>query len=103
MKGLLKNDVMPIKDFRSKMNDGDSRKQCKIYLECHKKTGQDKAFSIEDTVICGSCMYAGHKPFKIYPIGVVKNKLKGAQQGFGTFGYLGPVFILNNLKELLKR
>jgi len=77
---------MSIKDCRPKMIDAHSRKQFKICSECHRKTAQDKAFSIDDRVICASCMYAGHKPFKIYPIGVVKNKLKRAQKGFGTVG-----------------
>ena len=53
---------------------------------CHRKAGQDKVCVIDDKAICVTCIYDKTKPFKIYPIGVVRNNLKRAKVGFGTMG-----------------
>ena len=53
---------------------------------CHKKTRQDKIYIIDDNQVCAICLYGKTKPFKIYPIGIVKNTLMRAKKGFGTVG-----------------
>jgi len=56
---------------------------------CYKKTAHDKVCIIDDKPVCVTCIYGKYKPFKIYPIGVVRNELKRAKRGFGTVGKKG--------------
>jgi len=42
--------------------------------------------AVDGKPVCPACLYGKAKPFKIYPIGVVYNKLKRAGKGFGTCG-----------------
>lgn len=56
---------------------------------CHGTTGQDKICIVDDNPVCAICLYGKTKPFKIYPIGVVKNELTRAKKGFGTAGKEG--------------
>ena len=58
-------------------------------LRCYRKTRQDKICIIDDNSVCAICLYGKTKPFKIYPIGVVKNELTRAKKGFGTAGKEG--------------
>ena len=56
---------------------------------CHKEAVHDKICIIDDKPVCVTCVYGKTKPFKIYPIGMVKNELKRAKRGFGTAGKEG--------------
>ena len=56
---------------------------------CHRTVGQDEICIIDDKPVCVTCLYGKTKPLKIYPIGVVKNELKRAREGFGTSGKEG--------------
>jgi len=56
---------------------------------CYRKAGQDKICIIDGKPVCATCIYGKTKPFKIYPIGVVKNELARAKKGFGTVGKEG--------------
>ena len=53
---------------------------------CYRTVGQGKICNIDGEQVCVTCIYGKHKPFKIYPIGVVKNEFKSAKKGFGTAG-----------------
>ena len=54
--------------------------------KCRKKVSKDKICIIDNERICTDCIYSNLKPFEIYPIGIVKNNLKRAEEGFGTIG-----------------
>jgi tRNA (adenine37-N6)-methyltransferase len=56
---------------------------------CYKETARDKVCIIDDKPVCVTCVYGETKPFKVYPIGVVKNELRRAKKGFGTAGKEG--------------
>ena len=56
---------------------------------CHKEAVRGKIYIIDDKPVCVTCVYGKTKPFKVYPIGVVKNELKRAKKGFGTAGKEG--------------
>jgi len=56
---------------------------------CHREVDQDEICIIDDKPVCLICIYGKHKPFKIYPIGVVKNELTRAKKGFGISGKEG--------------
>ena len=53
---------------------------------CYKPVGQDKICNIDNKRVCVTCIYGKTKPFKVYPIGIVKNKLTRDKKGFGTTG-----------------
>jgi tRNA (Thr-GGU) A37 N-methylase len=53
---------------------------------CYRKAGQDKICIIDGKPVCLICLYGETKPFKIYPIGMVRNDLTRAKKGFGTIG-----------------
>lgn len=44
---------------------------------------------VDCSVICRSCMYGDEKPYKIYPIGKVHNKLGISKKDFGVVGPKG--------------
>lgn len=54
--------------------------------KCRRKFSENKICIIDSEPVCVSCIYGKLKPFEIYPIGIVKNNLKRAQEGFGTIG-----------------
>jgi len=56
---------------------------------CHREVGQDEISIIDDKPVCVTCIYGRAKPFKIYPIGLVKNELTRAKKGFGSAGKEG--------------
>ena len=56
---------------------------------CHREAVEDKICIIDSKPVCATCLYGKIKPFKIYPIGVVKNTLTRAKKGFGTVGNKG--------------
>jgi len=56
---------------------------------CHNDAERDDLFVIDDKPVCAACIYGEIKPFSIYPIGVVRNKLRRAKSGFGTTGNKG--------------
>lgn len=60
--------------------------QCK---RCGKASDKTKICMVDEEAICVSCMYADKKPFEIYPIGVVKNRLERGEDGFGAVGKEG--------------
>ncbi len=54
--------------------------------KCQKSFKKDEIFVIDNKNICIYCIYGKTKPFKIYPIGIVKNKLNLNGTDFGTLG-----------------
>ena len=56
---------------------------------CRRKAVQGRMCIIDDKPVCLTCIYGKTKPFKIYPIGVVRNSLERAKAGFGTVGKKG--------------
>ena len=54
--------------------------------KCGKLVDRDKAYQIDDNVICLKCMYGDIKPIEIYPIGVVRNDLQRNHTQFGVQG-----------------
>ena len=56
---------------------------------CYKRSRRDKIYNIDGKPVCAVCVYGKTKPFKIYPIGVVKNELARTKKGFGTSGKEG--------------
>ena len=56
---------------------------------CRRMVEGDNICIIDDNRICVTCLYGKTKPFKIYPIGIVKNTLMRAKKGFGTAGKEG--------------
>jgi len=70
---------------------------------CHKNVGQDETCIIDNETICVACIYGKHKPFKIYPIGLVKNELTRAKKGFGVAGKEGisRIELLDSQKPFL--
>jgi len=54
--------------------------------KCGKLVDKDKAYQIDDNVICIKCMYGDIKQVEIYPIGVVRNNSKRCHTDFGVDG-----------------
>lgn len=57
--------------------------------ECGKKNSESEIFLIDGKKVCARCIYGDVKPFKIFPIGRVINKLKRVKKGFGTISRRG--------------
>ena len=55
-----------------------------ICSKCNRRLSEDKICIIDNEHICTDCIYGNSKSFEIYPIGIVKNNLKHAGQGFET-------------------
>jgi len=60
-----------------------------ICQKCKKSFRKDEVFVIDDKNICVSCIYGKTEPFKMYPIGIVKNGLALNSTNFGTSGKKG--------------
>jgi len=54
--------------------------------KCGKLVDKDKAYQIDDNVICLKCMYGDIKPVEIYPIGIVRNDSQRNHTQFGIQG-----------------
>lgn len=54
--------------------------------ECGRVVEKTRIFKIDGGHVCAICLYGDAKPFEIWPIGVVKNKLRRKKRGFGTAG-----------------
>jgi tRNA (Thr-GGU) A37 N-methylase len=46
-----------------------------ICNRCKKERDLIHLEKIDNEIVCHSCLYGNHKPYKIYPIGIVKNQL----------------------------
>ena len=57
--------------------------------ECGKTFESKKISIIDDRPICLPCIYGRTKPFEIYPIGKVRNKLQKSKKDFGLNGPKG--------------
>lgn len=57
----------------------------KICNKCKNEFESNHLEKIDGVLMCHSCLYQNHEPFKIYPIGFVENQLERA----GTFGVKG--------------
>lgn len=70
---------------------------------CLKETVGDELYFIDDKPVCLRCIYGKHKPFKIYPIGIVSNRLKLAKRSFGNIGKKGLscIKLLDSQKDFL--
>lgn len=60
-----------------------------VCSRCGRKVLKDEICVIDGDPVCTRCIYGGQRPFRIYPIGVVKNGLARAKKGFGTSGKEG--------------
>ena len=49
----------------------------------------DEIFIIDELPVCARCLYGAAEPFRIYPIGVVRNNLSRAASDFGVAGAHG--------------
>ena len=67
------------------MTKANTRKYYKC-SRCHRAIGDEKIDIIDDKEVCAACIYGKTKPFRIYPIGVVKNDLRSVKKDFGTVG-----------------
>lgn len=54
--------------------------------ECGKTVDSKKILIIDDRPVCPACIYGGERPFEIYPIGKVRNKLTRSEKNFGLIG-----------------
>ncbi len=54
--------------------------------KCKKNINGTEIFIVDGKTICEYCMYGNVKPFKIFPIGFVKNKLELDGSDFGVRG-----------------
>ena len=88
---------------RKKERNMARNKKLKICSKCHKERAMDELFSIDGKLICVCCIYAETEPFVIYPIGVVKNKLKLNGTNFGSTGQggLSCIELLDSQKPFL--
>ena len=66
-------------------------KKCK---KCKNEFELNQLESIDGDLICYSCLYQNHQPFKIYPIGFVENQLERT----GTFGVKGGKSQISKIK-----
>ena len=75
-----------------------SSKSCK---KCGNPVTHTTSFIVDDHIICKNCLYGNVKPFEIYPIGFVENKLKREQNGFGVIGDK-DISVINMMQSQLK-
>ena len=53
---------------------------------CTRTVEKNRIFEIDDRRVCAHCLYGETVPFEVWPIGVVRNKLRRRNTGFGTDG-----------------
>ena len=58
----------------------------RICSECGRSVEEAHVFDIDRAAVCATCLYGDAKPFNIYPIGTVRNKVCRNHSGFGTKG-----------------
>ncbi len=63
-----------------------SSKRCSV---CQKEATKEDLFEIDSQPACVNCLYGNVEPFKMYPIGAVRNDLSRSKEGFGTAGSSG--------------
>lgn len=51
--------------------------------ECGNRVEDSHLITIDERPICVTCLYKGASPFEIYPIGVVRKKLRTEEKGLG--------------------
>ena len=51
--------------------------------ECGNRVKGSHLITIDERPICVTCLYKGAAPFEIYPIGVVREKLRKEEKGLG--------------------
>ena len=62
----------------------ENKKTC---AECGREVEPEKVVYIDDSAYCLQCMYGDLKPFEIYPIGFVRNRLdRKPDRKFGLAG-----------------
>ena len=66
-----------------KTRDKNDKLRCS---ECQCAVEEQKVFVIDGRPVCTTCLYGDAEPFKIYPIGTVRNELHRGKSGFGTTG-----------------
>ena len=54
--------------------------------KCGEFFKESELCNVDDTYICLKCIYGDTKPFKIYPIGIVRNNLQSNHTPFGIQG-----------------
>ncbi len=65
------------------------RRNSDICSRCGRRSNPQEIAVVDNLPVCIECIYGKAKPFKIYPIGVVKNELRRTEKGFGTLGKEG--------------
>ncbi len=64
-------------------------KSINVCSRCGKGVDSGEMLIIDDLPVCVKCIYGDAEPFKIYPIGMIKNGLRRADKGFGVSGEEG--------------
>ena len=54
--------------------------------KCGRETAAGKTVLVDGRHVCTACMYGNLEPFRLYPIGFVRNSLKRKKKGFGVTG-----------------
>jgi tRNA (Thr-GGU) A37 N-methylase len=62
------------------------RKEVCQCTECGKAVESEKILFIDEEPVCPACIYGQTKPFEIYPIGKVRNKLSRNEKDFSLKG-----------------
>jgi len=62
------------------------KKNIQMCAECGKTVASEDIVVIDDRPLCPRCIYGEIKPFKMYPIGHVRNELKKNKKDFSLSG-----------------
>jgi tRNA (Thr-GGU) A37 N-methylase len=68
--------------MKSRGNEGE-RHKC---VRCGEVREDEELLLVDDERICTKCMYPSSEPFRIYPIGYVRNDLQRNPRTFGVLG-----------------
>jgi len=72
---------------------------------CGSEKDPASLFTVDNSRICQTCLYGGHEPFQIYPIGFVSNSLARKDRGFGVHGNRGrsSIVLFDSQKPFMYR
>jgi tRNA (Thr-GGU) A37 N-methylase len=54
-----------------------------ICSECGNQVNSGDLITVDERPVCVTCLYGGAEPFKIYPIGVIRTKLRTDEKELG--------------------
>jgi tRNA (Thr-GGU) A37 N-methylase len=72
---------------------------------CGRERPQNLTWQVDEEIICARCLYGDADPFRVYPIGVVRNQLTRTECGFGTkgVGQVSRIQLLPSQKRFMYR